>query len=143
LVVNGKEQFVGSDRTAIRDATARALSRPAQVAVSVETEPRDGALTVRYSTGGAGRVLLQVALVQLRATSAIDAGENDGLSIAHRNVVRDLLERQVDLPIQGEERFMLPVPATPAAFGAVVIVSDATTRVALGVDAVLKAGAPF
>jgi hypothetical protein len=133
LVVNGSEEFVGSDQTALRDAMMRALAQPAKVAVNVESELREGKLEVRYASGGdAARALVQLALVQSRAPSRIEAGENGGLAAMHRNVVRDLVVREVRLPDQGEVAFELEQTAGAQDFSAAVIVSDPQTRAVWG-----------
>jgi hypothetical protein len=129
LVVNGSEEFVGSDETALRDSTMRALSRPAKVAVSAESELRGTELVVRYASSGSGeRAALQIAVFQSKVASRIDAGENSGAAIEHRNVVRDLSQREVSLPANGEQRFELGDAGNAADLGAVVLVSDPRSR---------------
>ncbi len=129
LVVNGSEEFVGSDQTALRDATMRALSKPARIGVAVESELGDGKLFMRYASSGQGeRALVQLALVQTRARSTIETGENGGTTIEHRNVVRDLVAREVSLPDQGEHAWELEQVAEDPGFSAAVIISDPRTR---------------
>ncbi len=133
LVVNGIEEFVGSDHLKARDALMRMLARPAKAVVSARVERRGAALAVHYSaSSGPRQALVQLALLQDRAVSAIDSGENAGQRLVHRNVVRDLRQRSDALPAQGEQRFELPAGLDAAHASVLVFVSDPENREVLG-----------
>jgi hypothetical protein len=96
MVVDGRRQFVGSNRAAATDAIRDALARPAGAGVSVSTRA-DGAsiaatVHVEHATPDA---VLFVAWADAERKSAPDRGENDGAHLRHVDVVR-VLER-VDL----------------------------------------------
>jgi hypothetical protein len=136
LVVNGVEEFVGSDETTTRAATMRMLGRPAQVFVELTAARQGRTLSLRFSCGGRkGRALIQIALVQDRALSAVSAGENAGQRLSHRHVARAFAEREASLPAEGEQRFELPPDLDPAGASALVFVSDPQSREVWGVEA--------
>jgi hypothetical protein len=91
MVIDGRQQFVGSNRTAAADAIRAALSRPAGADVSVSTHASGASIaaTVRVEHAAADAVLF-VAWVDAERTSAPDRGENDGAHLRHVDVVRDL-----------------------------------------------------
>ena len=95
MIVNGGEEFIGSDRDRAREAVARALASPANVRLTVH--PRwsaasaADAATVDYEVSGATRATsLYVAVVQHDVTMSVKRGENAGKTLRHANVVRSL-----------------------------------------------------
>ncbi len=134
LVVNGVEEFVGSDATRTRDATMRMLARPAKTDVGAAvTHVHDGLLVHYAVRGGPERALVQVALVQRRAKSTVTRGENSGRELVHSNVVRDFRVMAVALPARGEVPLALPAGLDVAAASVLVFVSNPDSREVLGV----------
>jgi hypothetical protein len=90
MVVNGVEQFTGSDRSRATRAITAALAAPASVALHVRAHDLDASgVTVDYEAPGApAGALLTVAVVEHAATSAVASGENSGKTLRHANVVR-------------------------------------------------------
>jgi hypothetical protein len=92
LVVSGRIQALGSDASAARSAigsAARAAS--GRVAVRLVPDGRgssDLAVEAEWAPGVPADVL--VALVQDRASSRVERGENAGRTLAHAAVVRSL-----------------------------------------------------
>ncbi|MEO6435541.1 MAG: DUF1223 domain-containing protein [Tepidisphaeraceae bacterium] len=101
MIVNGVAGFVGSDRNKARREVARALKRPAGVALTLKVVPTDASDTVavQFVTAppAAGHVL-QVALVQRGLVTEVRRGENAGRSLRHENVVREFQT----IPLDGE-----------------------------------------
>lgn len=102
LVVNGREEMVGSDaprvETALRAALAKAA--PTSVAVAATARGLDVSARCKVEKAPAGAVL-EVAWVDASATSAPDGGENRGHALRHVNVVRDLREVRLDRAFDG------------------------------------------
>lgn len=91
MIVNGAEQFNGSDRAQAERAIQAALARPARVALSLRLRPWTGTgpLTVEYEmspplTG----LLLNFAIVERELVRKVGRGENAGREWRHDNVVR-------------------------------------------------------
>ncbi len=89
MVIDGTDQFVGSDAVAAERAIARAATR-SRVPVKIVSASRQGNETVvQFETGGAkGEVW--VALAEDRAMSEVRRGENAGRTLTHVSVVRAL-----------------------------------------------------
>jgi hypothetical protein len=90
MVVGGTEEFTGSDSGRAHAALAQALSHPATVRLSIQSRSASqDAATVAYTVSEvpAGAVL-NVAVVERRATTSVRDGENAGKTLRHANVVR-------------------------------------------------------
>jgi hypothetical protein len=93
MIVDGREEFVGSDRDRALDSVRQALARPATATVSLQARPRGGdAIAVDYDVSGAptGAVLTLVA-VDRSASVTVRAGENAGRTLHHTDVARALV----------------------------------------------------
>jgi hypothetical protein len=92
MIVDGREQFVGSDRDRAMGSVDEALARPAAATVSLHARARGAdAVVVDYDVAGApaGAVLTIVA-VDRSATVSVGAGENAGRTLHHTDVARAL-----------------------------------------------------
>jgi len=88
MVVNGSHEFVGTDANAAREAI---LATPVsdvtpQISVTVNGNDLRVHCVVPKAPEGA---MLYVAWAQSRAISSPNAGENNGVTLGHVNVVRD------------------------------------------------------
>ncbi len=106
-VINGMNEFVGSDKSKLDHTVRAALLLSAVDSISILTSSaKDGWMEVKYSSTTPANEMLQVALVQNEATSGIKRGENAGLSIHHINIVRELKEVK-----PGAGTIMMKLPA--------------------------------
>ena len=96
MVVDGREQFVGSDASAARRAIAKALSAPhAEVSIALElTGPDRVAVTVKTGSvpeiSRSDRADTLLAVTEDRLRSDVRSGENRGRQLTHTAVVREL-----------------------------------------------------
>jgi hypothetical protein len=100
MVVGGTEEFTGSDRRRADGALARALSHPAKVRLWIQSRATSqDAATVDYTVSEvpAGTVL-NVAVVEQRATMSVRGGENGGKTLRHANVVRGFVSVPLTAP---------------------------------------------
>ncbi len=88
-VLNGKREFVGSNRALLILLLTNALHETPPVAVQLTTSQRGKTITVNYKLAGslAGTVL-NVALVSQTTSTVVNRGENAGHTLMHNNVVR-------------------------------------------------------
>jgi len=94
MVVDGRAEFVGSDRRRALESIADAARRP-KARVVVRSSP-DGATAVQLEVGITelpsidGGAVVMLALTEGGLTSKVTAGENVGRSLSHGSVVRSL-----------------------------------------------------
>lgn len=88
-MLNGKREFVGSNRALLISLLTNALHETPPVAVQLTTSQRGKTITVNYKLAGslAGTVL-NVALVSQTTSTVVNRGENAGHTLMHNNVVR-------------------------------------------------------
>lgn len=112
MVVNGRAQFVGSDRNALRTALAQQSQRR-QIDLHITSAAiQDGQLSFRYSAAGVpanSGLRLMAAVVDDRDGSNVLRGENRGRALQHIFVARMLADVGT-LADAGEKQAMLPLP---------------------------------
>jgi hypothetical protein len=118
MVVNGREQFVGSDRSALAAAFASEAQRKQIELHIASVEVREKSLTFRYSAMGLPRsssLELVAVLVDDIERSKVLRGENSGREIIHASVAREFA--RVGALRETEQKFVsLPLPPS---FGSV------------------------
>ncbi|MBL7741848.1 MAG: DUF1223 domain-containing protein [Chitinophagaceae bacterium] len=91
VVVNGRNEFVGSKEHLLRMAIQDGISAPAGLVISIETTGmNDEHISVSCRAGKDPGLLLNIALVQKKAITNVKRGENGGRKLEHINVVREL-----------------------------------------------------
>lgn len=91
MVVNGTDQFVGSDSSRAHSAIARAAAAAPQATVELKSAAPDKlAVTVRSSGSAAADVVL--AVTEDNLSTKVGGGENGGRVLHHAAVVRELLK---------------------------------------------------
>lgn len=98
LVMNGREQLVGSDHQKIKEGIGRMLRQPMYGEIKITgIEASGGNVQVTYTVD---RWLpgstINAALVQKKSATYIKAGENRGMKLDNFNIVRDLKSKPVD-----------------------------------------------
>jgi hypothetical protein len=94
VVVNGDAECVGSDASRLDDLIDSALKRAPRTQIELDARRGAQGIDVDYRVSGAsaGRVL-NLALLEPRAESQVEHGENAGERLAHVNVVRAFASR--------------------------------------------------
>jgi hypothetical protein len=91
MVVNGEKEFVGSREGQLRNTIQEELKGPASSVIELTAKDNDaGTITVAYRAIMAGKASLNIALVQLMATTNVKCGENNGHRLNHINIVREI-----------------------------------------------------
>ncbi len=100
MIVDGREQFVGSDRERAAASIARALGRPATAHVSLRVRSSGpDTLGVDYQvTGAPAGARLNIAVVERAASVVIKAGENAGKTLHHSDLARAFSVERLTAP---------------------------------------------
>ena len=134
MIVNGIDEFVGSDRGRARKGVDAALARAGSARVTLRATPGDGSTRVEYQVAGAPHdAVLCLALVESGLVTRVLRGENSGRTLPHTSVVREF----VTVPLAGGGTGGLDLK-TGAAAGkhprrAIAFVQDRRTMAILGV----------
>jgi len=90
-IVNGRIEFTGSDKkklyATVQDALAKNINSTIEISANA-SGPKE--ITVSYKADVNKGSMLQLAIVQPAASSAVQRGENKGRLLHHINVVRSL-----------------------------------------------------
>ena len=90
VVVNGEEQFVGSDGNKLRNTVNKDLNENSTEQLVINAENKSGrTVNVSIKINDKSNDNLNIALVQAAAQSQVKRGENSGALLHHVNVVRD------------------------------------------------------
>lgn len=106
IVINGTEQFVGSDESKLNAVVAKNLQQLSNIKLVIGAKMINEKIAVNYATNSAN-AKLKVALIQLSADDKIQRGENSGATLHHVNIVRDLQT----VPALSNGKLMLNIPA--------------------------------
>ena len=92
IVVNGTVQFTGSDESRLATSVDQALASKPAVALSISKVVANGNnIQVNYAVEGNASGRVQCSLVQLAAETNVRRGENEGRTLHHINIVRDVV----------------------------------------------------
>lgn len=89
IVVNGTDQFVGSNERHLRQSLADDMKQSSQLSIEA-AEIHSSNLHLTYKIADNNPILLNIALIQPEATSQVKRGENVGRKLHHVNIVRTL-----------------------------------------------------
>ncbi|HVM87051.1 MAG TPA: DUF1223 domain-containing protein [Puia sp.] len=90
IIVNGKTEFVGSDKNKLEETVTRELKMVVGSPIQLYAkEERDNEIEVKYNTEKTQGDIINIALVQVQAENNISEGENEGKVLHHINAVRD------------------------------------------------------
>ena len=99
MIVNGSEQFVGSENSSLATALTNALNTKAAINFKTLTANynNDKTIKLQYALEGdvAGNTI-NFALVSLSETTIVKRGENGGRTLTNENVVRQLTTKKAD-----------------------------------------------
>jgi len=108
VVINGKKELVGSDKTRLRKAITEELKIKATYKISVTAKLNGNEILVSYSTPVSDKHFLKIALVQVHAETPVKKGENSGRHLKHINVVRDIQSVAISEKGDGQTSFNIP-----------------------------------
>ena len=109
IVVNGQKEFVGSNRSQLKSSVTAAIGSTSADDIKLTLTKENGTtLQVGYEVNAKAATQLNIALVQLNATTEVRRGENKGKSLHHINIVRALKIIQVNRDAKAEVAITVP-----------------------------------
>jgi hypothetical protein len=136
MVVNGRSEFVGSDRAAARRAIDAALATPAAVKVSASTERKGNDVAVRYTLDHVpADAVLNIIAIERGLSTNIPRGENAGRVLKHENVARaeeTVRLTRTDQAVDGKATLHLPADAKSENLRFIVYLQDGKSLGVLG-----------
>lgn len=107
MIVNGTQEFVGSDRTKAALALEKALSKASNAFLELKWYPQSQRL--RYEIKGITEPsLLRIALVEKKIENSVSRGENRGKKLNHVQVVRKYESINLEKDAAGDLTFEIP-----------------------------------
>ena len=109
-MVNGQKEFVGSNRSQLKSSVNTAIESATTDDIKLILAKENATtLKVTYEVNAKAATQLNIALVQLDATTAVKRGENKGKSLHHINIVRAL--RSIPVTKDAKAVIAIPVPS--------------------------------
>lgn len=109
VIINGEKEFVGSRENELKTAIQHELNGPASPAIELTAKNTlAGIVNVSYKIANTATGLLNIALIQLKATTNVKRGENSGHTLNHIDVVRSLKTIPVTKEINADTDFRIP-----------------------------------
>ena len=107
VVINGREEFVGSDVDRLHKSVKQQLAVAGNQSIGITVAAiSQHTLEVAYEKAVGSNTMLNIALVQLHATTNVKRGENGGRQLSHINIVRDF-----KTVMNEKGKVMLSIPA--------------------------------
>lgn len=137
VIINGKEEYVGSDEQAIRKALSRAVNTASSTTLKLDAQQNDGQIALNYqATGTFPTYQLLVALVQKSAVSKVSNGENSGRTLYHAQIVSQLQTVAIAAKGKGAVSIKLPADFNPQNWELIGFIQDTTTGEIFAADKV-------
>ena len=109
LVVNGKKEFVGSDRNAVEQEIQTALLTSVNSKINLSANVSQKDITVNYKTAqNNSQYKLLITLIEKKASNAIQRGENEGRHLVHWQIVHQQNQISLKNSTEGTTNFRLP-----------------------------------
>lgn len=89
IVVNGKQDFVGSNEPKLRNALENRVANSSSLSFDA-VRTADNKIRINYAFTEVKHGLLNIALVQRDAVTMVKGGENKGRNLHHVNIVKEL-----------------------------------------------------
>jgi hypothetical protein len=128
VVVNGRQEFVGSESGALHAAIQSGLEQQGNVQLTLTGLKLDaGRLDWQCRTEGLvpnARVSVVVAIVERSATTAVKAGENNGRTLSHVQIVRQLGMGALDGKGNAEGKVEWPAGIAPGEGEVIAFLQD-------------------
>ena len=109
VVVNGKKEFVGSDRSQLKKTIAAEIGSTSNLYFDINAESIDNkTITLNYIAEKNVAEILNIALIQRFAETSVKGGENSGRELKHINIARAFKSFDLNMNAAGNVKFEMP-----------------------------------
>ncbi|MEY8761803.1 DUF1223 domain-containing protein [Chryseobacterium tongliaoense] len=109
LIVNGKQQFVGSDGDAAENAISKALNSTKNIKIDLTASSVSKQLKVNYKVSDTNvQNKLLITLVEKKSSTQVAKGENEGRHLIHWQIVHKQNQISLKNGSEGTNGFPLP-----------------------------------
>jgi hypothetical protein len=137
IIVNGAEEFVGSDKEQAKKTIAAALKKPASATVKLGVKKEKEGLEIAFEVAGAPQgAVLNIAVAERGLETKVRRGENEGRSLRHDNVVRAFRTVQLSDGAKGTVELTPPADVVRKNAAVVAFVQEHGNGAVLGATAV-------
>lgn len=124
VIINGEKEFVGSREDQIRMDIEEVLKKDGLSDIALSAKKTGETVSVTYKLNNAGKNLLNIALVQVKASTDVKRGENKGHVLNHINIVRELKTADASKSTGLTIDFKIPSGLSPADMKIIAFVQD-------------------
>lgn len=123
-IVNGSVEMVGSDAKKLRNTILLFLQKKPAASLQLAAKAAGRNLAITYRVESQDSALLNIALVQLHASTAVKGGENTGRLLHHINVVSVFQTIPIAAGGSGSTQLRLPDKLPPDACRLIAYLQD-------------------
>lgn len=106
VIINGEKEMIGSREAELRKKIGVELMKEAPDSIDLKTKASGENIKISYEISV--RKLLNIALVQLKASTNVRKGENSGRRLNHINIVRVFKTIDASKATKGDITFTIP-----------------------------------
>ncbi|MBN8676112.1 MAG: DUF1223 domain-containing protein [Chitinophagales bacterium] len=125
VIINGKKEMIGSRETELRKSIKEELIKEAPDSIGLNIKASGENIQIAYDVT-AGK-LLNIALVQLKASTNVRKGENRNHRLNHINIVRVFKTLDASKVTNGTISFSIPKGLTAKDVSIIAYLQDKTT----------------
>jgi len=109
LIVNGKKEFVGSDRDAIENSIQTVLLNSDNAKIDLSAKASEKEINVNFKTSeNNSQNKLLITLVEKKSSTNVQRGENEGRHLIHWQIVHQQHQIALKNSTEGTTSFRLP-----------------------------------
>lgn len=129
IVINGQNEFVGSQEGNLRNSIITGLRKSSSAQINLTAVKNTGSkIAVNYTVSGAPKYSeVVLALVQKSAQTKVKAGENGGHTLSHVQIVRQLQRKALGSNATAAGTLTLPSASGIQNFEVIALLQDLST----------------
>jgi len=109
LIVNGKKEFIGSDRDAVENAIQNALLNADNAKIDLSAKVSEKEINVNFKAQESNpQNKLLITLVEKKSSTNVQKGENEGRHLVHWQIVHQQNQISLKNSPEGTTSFKLP-----------------------------------